>query len=72
MSIEHLKHRQDSASGSDKGYSKLIYNGLSRLIEFLGSSEITVGYNGVRDFVMPILSDFFNPEKTSDNLRQEL
>ena len=50
----------------------MLFNSLGTLIDFLASSEITVGYNGVRDFVMSWLYDFFSSEKVSESLKQEL
>jgi len=33
---------------------KGIFGCMKGLIEYLSSSEITAGYNGIRDFVIPI------------------
>lgn len=45
---------------------------MDHLINFLSSSEITIGYNGVRDYIMPMLYDFFQAEKVADNIKQEI
>jgi hypothetical protein len=65
--------KQDThESGADKGFVKIIFQHLNRLIDFLSSSEITVGYNGVRDYIMQMLYDFFSSERVDENLKQEL
>jgi hypothetical protein len=56
--VEHLLpviqeiFKQDTFESADKGFIKIIFQNLNRLIDFLSSSEITVGYNGVRDYIM--------------------
>jgi hypothetical protein len=45
---------------------------MEKLIDFLASSEITVGYNGIRDNVTPFFQDFFQSEKIEDSVKQEI
>lgn len=63
LTVEHLLpalselFKQDE--GSEKGYIKLIFASLDKLIDFLAASEITVGYNGIRDYITPFFYEFF-------------
>jgi hypothetical protein len=76
LTVEHLLPciiellKQDN----EKGFTKLIFseNNFNRLIDFLASSTITIGYNGVRDQIMTLISDFFTPEKVDETLKKEL
>lgn len=56
----------------EKGYIKLIFMSLDKLIGYLASSEITVGYNGIRDHVTLIFQEFFQADKVDEQVRQEL
>ena len=42
---------------------------MEKLIDYLASSEITVGYNGIRDHITPLFIDFFKSEKIKDTLK---
>jgi len=63
LTVEHLLpalldlFRQDEES--DKGFIKLIFASLNRLVDLLNSSEITIGYNGIRDYITPLFTEFF-------------
>lgn len=61
--------KQDTCESADKGFIKIIFQNLNRLIDFLSSSEITVGYNGVRDYIMQMFYDFFSSERVDENLK---
>lgn len=50
----------------------MIFNNLNKMISFLQESEITVGYNGVRDYIMQLFYDFFSFERIEEQLKQEL
>lgn len=75
LTVEHLLpviqeiFKQDTFESADKGFIKIIFQNLNRLIDFLSSSEITVGYNGVRDFIMQLFYDFFSSERVDENLK---
>ena len=45
---------------------------MTKLIDFLSSSEITVGYNGLRDYIVPLFSDFFSTDRLDDTQKQDL
>lgn len=45
---------------------------MGKLIDFLSSSEITVGYNGIWDNLMPMFYDFFTTDKVNETIRQEI
>ena len=45
---------------------------MDKLITFLQRSEITVGYNGIRDYITPMISYFFNSEYVDEGIRQDL
>ena len=76
LTVEHLLPcliellKQDN----EKGYAKMIFSQelFNKLIDFLASSTITVGYNGLRDHIMQLLTEFFLPDKLDETLRQEL
>eukprot|EP00347_Sterkiella_histriomuscorum_P006427 403352815 len=77
FTVEHLLpclyeiFKQDDGS-SEKEYTKFIFQNLSKLIDFLGASEITVGYNGIRDHIMLFFNDFFQSEKIDETLKQDI
>jgi hypothetical protein len=56
----------------EKGYIKLIYQNMEKLIDYLASSEITVGYNGIRDFITPFFQEFFLSENLDDQVKTEI
>lgn len=45
---------------------------MEKLINFLASSEITVGYNGIRDHITPFFQEFFLTEKIDDQVKQDI
>lgn len=45
---------------------------MKRLINFLSESEITAGYNGVRDNLIPIFRFFFESDQIEDGTRSDL
>lgn len=48
----------------------MIFAKLEKLINFLNKSEITDGYNGIRDSITPMFSEYFKPDRVSEDLRQ--
>ena len=42
------------------------------LIAFLSQSQITVGYNGIRDYIMQLFYEFFQTDKIEDQLKADL
>ena len=42
---------------------------MEKLIDYLASSEITLGYNAVRDHITPLLIDFFQSKKIENTLK---
>ena len=59
LTVEHLLpclielFKQDN----EKGFTKLIFSPepFNKLVDFLASSTITVGYNGIRDHIMTLI-----------------
>jgi serine/threonine-protein phosphatase 4 regulatory subunit 1 len=41
-------------------------------LDFLASSLISIGYNGIRDHILTLLTDFFQPDHLDEALKQEL
>ena len=42
---------------------------MEKLIDYLAFSEITVGYNGIRDHITPLFKDFFKYEKIENTVK---
>lgn len=76
-----MQYKQDENSGGEKGFIKLIFQNLDKLINFLSSvrtillfpqSSITAGYNGLRDNLTPLFHDFFSSDKLEVAFKQEV
>ncbi len=53
-------------------YVRLLFKEMTRLISYLSKSEITAGYNGIRDNLIPIFKFFFESDLIEDTTRSEL
>ena len=53
-------------------YVRILFKELGKLITFLSHSEITVGYNGIRDYLVPIYNFFFTSDMVEDSTRTDL
>jgi hypothetical protein len=51
---------------------KILFSELSKLISFLAQSAISAGYNGIRDYLTPLYSEFFLNGIVDDETRAEL
>lgn len=51
---------------------RLLFRELRKLISYLSQSEITVGYNGIRDYLIPIFAFFFTSDTIEEATRTEL
>lgn len=65
-------YKIDEDAAGEKGFIKLIFQHMDKLISFLSQSEITVGYNGIRDHLTPLFHDFFSSDKLDVSFKQEL
>lgn len=50
----------------------LLFSELGKLVSFLSQSHISVGYDGIRDHMTPLLSEFFLSQAIDDDTRQQL
>lgn len=53
-------------------YIRIMFNELGKLIAFLSASEITAGYNGIRDHLTPLYNDFYLNGLLDDDTRYEM
>lgn len=53
-------------------YIRILLKETTKLIGYLSQSEITAGYNGIRDNIIPIFKFFFESSKIEDTTRAEL
>lgn len=53
---------------------KILFRELSKLISFLSLSSISAGYNGIRDHLTPLYSEFFlaGAVEVDDEARMEI
>ena len=49
-----------------------MFKELTSLITFLNASEITAGYNGIRDHLIPLYEDFFNGDLLDESTKSDL
>ena len=49
-----------------------MFNELGKVISFLSRSKISAGYNGIRDYITPLYSEFFLNGQVDDETRIEL
>jgi hypothetical protein len=61
LTVEHLLPGLQKVITSEKNppeklqlYVRLLFKEMTRLISYLSKSEITAGYNGIRDNLIPI------------------
>lgn len=50
----------------------ILFSELGKLITFLSNSEISAGYDGIRDHLTPIYNEFFLSGLVDDETRIEL
>ena len=79
LTVEHLLPVLQKIITSDKNapdklqtYIRLLFKETTKLIEYLRKSEITAGYNGIRDNLVPIFRFFFESTQIEDTTRTEL
>jgi len=79
LTVEHLlpglKSIMEDRSSDQQEYHEqitLLFSELGKLISFLSHSEISVGYNGIRDFITPLYNDFFLNAHVDEETRTEL
>ena len=79
LTVEHLLPGLQKVITSEKNspeklqlYVRLLFKEMTRLIGFLSRSEITAGYNGIRENLIPIFKFFFESDLVEDTTRSEL
>lgn len=64
----------EKPEGIENDIYSLLFQGLDKVIGMLSQSELTVGYNGIRDHLLKIYYEFFTndvPGQLSDELKAE-
>lgn len=50
----------------------MLFKELGKVISFFSRSEISAGYNGIRDYITPLYNEFFLNGQVDDDTRLEL
>jgi len=53
-------------------YIRAMFGKFDVLITFLSESQITAGYNGIRDYLCPMYYEFFMSERVEDSTRADM